>query len=98
MAPLTACIEFCTKGTCERIGCSYMEETNKTAIDNYINDNTTAINATRLPCTEQIVLRLNEVPFAVCFVIILILCFAIIVYAIAKKRLYRNGIIQTCTA
>ena len=115
IAPFQACIEVCVDDVCnEHLICGNMSssgnsaavlKTNVTAdivssmvaIVDVIN---TTMNDTMLPCTKRIQVRLDEVPFAVCVIIILILSLAIIVYAIGKKRLqlYRHGNVQTGTA
>ena len=88
MAPIQACMEFCINDECEIVGCSTSRNMNFTKID---TNNNAAINATHLPCLEKIVLGLSDVPFAMNLTIIILIIIAIIVYAIAKKRLYRNG-------
>ena len=105
MAPLQACIEFCVNNKCIIAACSSVNDSeimavvdNNTAMNMTFVHNNTAMNVTELPCLEKVVIRLDEVPFAVSFVIIIILSFAIILYAIAKKRLYGNGVIQANTA
>ena len=94
MTPITACLEVCAGHVCRILGCSSagMIQSNETVIS-AVND--TTMNATQLPCQKQVVVRINEVPFAVCLVIIFILSAVFTIYAIAKKRLSRNGVLQT---
>ena len=102
---LTACLEMCVDSLCYRLGCNTAVQSNETIVNNNVTAlvNNTALNVTQLPCTKQVVVHMEEIPFAISLVILLILCFAFIVYAIGHKGLQivrrrRNGIFQTSTA
>ena len=91
---LTACLEVCAENICYVAGCSStkVKQPNETDFNDIYNN--TVVNATQLPCTKQVVVRIDEVPFAVCFVIILFLTIAFTIYAIHKKWLRKHGRLQ----
>ena len=99
---LTACLEVCTQNICYVAGCSTtnISQSSKTefSVINNIDINNTFVNATQLPCTKQVVVHIDEVSFAVCFVIILFLIVDFTIYAICKKCIRKHGNFQSSSA